>query len=159
MALPSSQPVTSLVCGDGGRLSRGSGGQAGPGGVRARGFVGAAGWDPLRGCLRSRQPHTPACCAHQVPGVAGALSGLGVPVTPLEGQDHIPAVVAVEHGVSGRDVDVKELGWAARLFHTDQVGQHVVACGRGVQSGKNRYSPPPGSLKTDVPIQAPLHQL
>ena len=43
MALPSSQPVTSLVCGDGGRLSLGSGGQAGPGGVRARGCRGCGG--------------------------------------------------------------------------------------------------------------------
>ena len=159
MALPSSQPVTSLVCGDDGRLRRGSSRQAGLGGVRAAGVVGAAGWGPLRGYLGSRQPPTPACRAHQVPGVAGALSGLGVPATPLKGQDHVPALVAIEHRVSGRDVDVEELGWAARLFHADQVRQHMVACGRGVQSGKNCYSPPPGSLKTDVPIQAPLHQL
>ena len=52
---------------------------------------------------------------------AGALSGLGVPATPLEGQDHVPALVAVEYGVSGRDVDVEELGWAARLFHADEI--------------------------------------
>lgn len=81
-----------------------------------------------RGCLGSRQPPIPACRAHQVPGVAGALSGLGVPATPLEGQDHVPAPVAVEHGISGRDVDVEELGWAARLFHAHQVRQYVVAC-------------------------------
>lgn len=121
MALPSSQPVTSLVCGDGGRLSLGSGGQAGPGGVRARGCRGCGGMGSSPRLPRVPPALHPFCCAHQVPGVAGALSGLGVPATPLEGQDHVPALVAVEHGVSGRDVDVEELGWAARLFHADEV--------------------------------------
>lgn len=130
MALPSSQPVASLVCGDSGRLSRGSGGRGGSGRARAGRPLRVVGASPQ---LPQVPPHpTPpaACPAHQVPGVAGALSGLGVPATPLEGQHHVPALVAIEHGVSGRDVDVEELGWAARLFHAHQVREHVVACGR-----------------------------
>lgn len=77
---------------------------------------------------RVRSPGPAACPAHQVPGVAGALSGVGIPAAPLEGQHHVPALVRVEHGVSGRDVDVEELGWAARLFNAHQVREHVVAC-------------------------------
>lgn len=81
----------------------------------------------------------PSARPHQVPGVAGALSGLGVPAAPLEGQHHVPAPVGVEHGVSGWDPDVEELGGAAGLLCAHQVREHVVACVRGVQTGENRY--------------------
>lgn len=117
--------------------SRGSGGPRKAGSQR----LSAAGeWAPLpvRPCqARSPGPTWLGCGSfppppppHQVSGIAGAPSGLGVPAAPLEGQHHIPTLVWVEHGVSGRDVDVEELGRAAGRFHAHQVREQVIACGQ-----------------------------
>ena len=128
MALPSSQPVTWLVCGD--KL------------VRCVGS-GACTWERASPCpvfparpqvssgfnltLPSRLPTLlPACLAHQVPGVAGALSSLAVPAAPLKGQHHVPTLFGVKHGVPTRDVNVEKLCGATWRFHTHQVGEHVV---------------------------------
>jgi hypothetical protein len=113
MALPSSQPVTWLVCEGTGRPR--------PSGVR----------EPLRAPQLPGPRSSPPASPHQVPGVAGALSSLRVPAASLEGQHHVPALVRVKHGVSRRDVDVEELGGAAWCFHTHHVREHVVAWGMG----------------------------
>ena len=98
-----------------------------PGSGSGGGCRWAGGWESLP-ARPGPEPGTPPVSSHQVPGITGALSGLGAPAAPLEGEDHVPAPVRVEHRVPGRDVDVEKLGWAARGLHAHQVREHVVAC-------------------------------
>lgn len=154
MALPSSQPVTWLVCGG----HAGEQGQAGPGGARQ---VPEGGREPHPTQSSQPDPRPPAspaadcllsaCCllplaawAHQVPGVAGAPSGLAVPAAPLKGQHHVSAFVRVKHRVPARNVNVEELCRTSWCFHTDQVREHVVTCPEsgGIAGPAKRHAPP-----------------
>ena len=141
MVLPSSQPVTSLVCGGTTWVSPGVSRGSGSGG----GCRWARGWESLP-ARPGPEPGTRPVSSHQVPGITGALSSLRVPGAPLEGEDHVPAPVGVEHQVPGRDVDVEKLGWASRGLQTHQVGEHMVACSQGGQSCKNKHSRWAGSF-------------
>lgn len=71
-----------------------------PGSGSGGGCRWARGWESLP-ARPGPEPGTPPVSSHQVPGITGALSGLGVPAAPLEGEDHVPAPVRVEHRVPG----------------------------------------------------------